>query len=239
MVMKQLLTDQKGVTPVRLIVFALLFACLALDAGLAQESSLNVRGPKTEEYLISPGDQLEIRFFYSPELNEAVTVRSDGVISTQLIGDIKVSDLSPKQASTLLEQRYSSELVDPKIDVLVHSSARQRIFVDGEVGRPGAVDLVGPLTIAQAIASGGGLTSSARATSVLVIRHSAPQDPPKVIVVNLKSILKRSPNAEDVALHPYDIVYVPSSRIGNVNRFVDLYFRKNLPVYFGLSWAPF
>ena len=215
----------------RSIAFALLLVYLALDAGSAQESPLNIRNPNPEEYSISPGDQLEIRFFYSPELNESVTVRSDGVISTQLIGDVKVSSLSPKQASELLEERYSSELVDPKIDVFVHSSARQRIFVDGEVGHPGVVDLVGPLTIAQAIASGGGLTASARATSVLVIRHPTPQDPPKVIVVNLKSILKRSPNGEDVALRPYDIVYVPTSRIGNVNKFVDCTFQESAGIF--------
>lgn len=223
----------------RSIVFALLLVYFAIDTVSAQVNTLNIRNPNPEEYSISPGDQLELRFFYSPELNESVTVRSDGVISTQLIGDVKVSNLSPKQASKLLEDRYSSQLVDPKIDVFVHSSARARIFVDGEVGHPGALDLVGPLTIAQAIASGGGLTASARATSVLVIRHMTPQDPPKVIVVNLKDILKRSPNGEDVALRPYDIVYVPTSRIGNVNRFVDSYFRKNLPLYVGLSWAPF
>jgi polysaccharide biosynthesis/export protein len=72
-----------------------------------------------------------------------------------------------------------------------------------------------------------------------VIRHVTPLEPPKVIVVNLKDILKRNPNGEDVALHPYDIVYVPTSRIGNVNKFVDEYVRKNLPMYIGLSWAPF
>ncbi len=216
----------------------LILLCMTLVACVSQEPAANSRNVQSETYLIAPGDQLEIKFFYTPELNEKVAVRPDGVIGMQLIGDVHVAGKSPEEATALLQRRYSSELVDPKIDVLVRSFARQRVFVDGQVGRPGVVELVGPLTVAQAIASGGGMLSSARTTSVLIIRHTEPHEPPKVIVVNLKNILKHSPSADDITLHPYDIVYIPNSRIGNVNKFVDLYLRRNLPMYFGLSWLP-
>jgi protein involved in polysaccharide export with SLBB domain len=88
-------------------------------------------------YIIQPGDQLDIKFFYNPELNENVTVRPDGLISLQLVDEVHASGLTPAQLDDLLTQKYSRELKKPMVTVIMRSFTMQRVYVGGEVNRQG------------------------------------------------------------------------------------------------------
>jgi len=182
-----------------------------------------------EEYLIQRGDQLDVKFFYNTQLNEQVTVRPDGRISLQLVGEIKAAGLTPAQLTDLLTGKYAAELNDPKITVIVRSFNTQRIYVDGEVNTPGMVNLVAPTTVLQSISQAGGLKDSARINEVILIRRGADK---KITAtqLNLEKALDGSDAKQDAVLLPQDIVYVPKSHIANVNMWVDQYIRKNLPV---------
>lgn len=184
-----------------------------------------VSGP---EYRVQVGDRLEIKFFYSPELNEQVIVRPDGRISLQLIPDIEVANLTLEALSKQLTKRYAADLNDPQVTVIVREFGLQRVFVDGEVGTPGVVPLLGRMTALQAIALAGGMRDTARATDVVIIRRG-PANEPVILRVDLKKARDGSNLAQDIGLAPLDILYVPRSRIANVNLFVDQYIRKVLP----------
>lgn len=185
-------------------------------------------GASAPGYRVQVGDRLEIKFFYSPELNEQVIVRPDGRISLQLIPDLEVANLTLEALSKQLTERYSTDLNNPQVTVIVREFGLQRVFVDGEVGTPGVVPLLGQMTALQAIALAGGMTETARATEVVVIRRG-PASEPVVLRVDLKKARDGSNLAQDIGLAPLDIIYVPRSRIANVNLFVDQYIRKVLP----------
>jgi protein involved in polysaccharide export with SLBB domain len=198
---------------------------IAPQGGPADGAAGRAPGP---EYRIQIGDQLEVKFFYSPELNERVTVRPDGRISLQLIPEVVAADLTLAMLARELTERYSADLNQPQVTVIVREFGSQRVFVDGEVGTPGMVPLVGRMTVLQAISQAGGMKDTARPGEVLVIRRG-PAGTPVALRADLKQARDGRNLAQDVSLAPQDIVFVPRSRIANVNLFVDQYIRKVLP----------
>ena len=198
----------------------------------APGTKIGLVGPAiSEEYIIQPGDLLEIKFFYNPEMNDGMTVRPDGRISMQLIGDVMAYGRSPNDLSILLRQKYDKELKNPEITVIVRSFG-SRIYVDGEVKKPGELELLRPLTVMQAIARAEGLTDKAW-KEALVIRRIKGKEP-LVMMLDLDDVLTGRDFSQDVGLVPFDIVYVPRSPIANVNLWVHQYIRANIPVTFGL-----
>ena len=99
-----------------------------------------------KQYLIEPGDSLEVRFFYYSELNDRVTVRPDGRIKLQLIPEVSAAGLTVKEFNAKLIQLYAGCIRYPEISVTMRSFAGQRIFVGGEVGSPQIISLINRLT---------------------------------------------------------------------------------------------
>jgi polysaccharide export outer membrane protein len=178
-------------------------------------------------YLIKVGDSLDIRFYKTPELNIEVLVRSDGKISLELIGDVQAAGLRPEELSAVLTEKYSSELTEPRVSVIVRSFGGT-IYVGGEVRTPSGVPYATGLTALQAIDGAGGFLDSARKTNVVLIRREGEQY--KGYTLALTKTLTGEDFDQNVRLQPYDIIHVPRSRISNVNVFVEQYIRNNLPV---------
>lgn len=219
-----------------LMFLILLTACTAKNIVPAEQAGSQITAYPLEQYLIQTGDQLDIKFFYNPELNEQVVVRPDGRISLQLAPEIMASGLTPAQLTDTLEKTYAKELTNPGITVIVRSFSSQRVYVDGEVNKPGMINLAGPLTVLQSISEAGGLKETATTSQVLIIRK-AKDDKPIAIAVNLGDIRSAADGSRDILLAPYDIVYVPKSTIANINQFVDQYIRRNIPIPFGITYG--
>src|SRR5882757_183605 len=82
-------------------------------------------------YRVQIGDVLDIKLFQNPELNDEVTVRPDGMISTAVAEDVAAYNRSPTEISADLRTRYRSNLTNPQISVVLHSFAPNRIYVGG------------------------------------------------------------------------------------------------------------
>ncbi len=166
-----------------------------------------------EHYIIHSGDELSIKFFFNPELNEEnLIVRPDGYISLQLVHEVKAANLTPLQLKQLLEKKYVGQLKNPEIAVIVRSvRAPYRIYVDGQVRTPGEYEIVGSLSVLQAIARAGGMMQdTAKTSDVKVIRRD--QDGQAFVInVDLDSALNGGDLSQDIRLLPYDFVYVPRS----------------------------
>lgn len=188
------------------------------------------------EYRIQPGDQLDIKFFYNPELNEQIIVRPDGKVSLQLVTEMMAAGMTPGELTNQLKQAYGVELKRPEVAVIVRTFNDQRIYVDGEVLRPGVVTLPGPMTVLQAISQAGGMKETARLNEVIVIRKNSVEKP-TTLVVNLEDAIEGTDLQQDIRVMPHDIVFVPRSAIGNVNVWVDQYIRRNIPIPVGLGWG--
>ena len=189
--------------------------------------------PLIEEYRIQPHDELDVKFFFNPELNEEkLPVRPDGRISLQLAGEVMAAGRTPAELTNQLKVLYNEELKKPELTVIVKSFAQHRVYVDGAVEHPSEVEIRGSLTPLQAIASAGGVKDTGQLQEVLIIRRG-PKSHPLVFKVDLEDILQGNHKQADIRLAPYDVVYVPQSAIADVNQFVNLYIRKNIPIGFG------
>jgi polysaccharide biosynthesis/export protein len=178
-----------------------------------------------QEYRIQVGDHLDIKFFYDKELNEQVLVRPDGRISLQLVDEVKVIDMTPAELRAQLMEKYAKELVKPELTVIVKSVGGNKIFVDGEVSKSTVIDLVGPMTVMQSIAAAGGFKDTARRDEVILIRRGTDHNP-AVTTLNMAKVIDGTDLSQDLPVTPYDIVYVPKSKIANVNLWFEQYLSK-------------
>ena len=182
------------------------------------------------QFVILPGDTLSVKLFYNPELNEEVTVRPDGRISLQLVNEIIAAGRTPSQLTEILSEQYRKELKTPQVTVIVRSFSGHKIYVNGEVNKPGDFVVTTSVTLLQAIASAGGLKETAENNQVIIIRKTSAAKP-LIIIADVEAAIEGRDLTQDIALLPFDIVYVPRSNIANVNQWVDQYIRKNLPFY--------
>lgn len=179
-------------------------------------------------YRIKIGDTLDIRFYKTPELNVEVPVRSDGMISLELLGDVHAAGMAPQMLAGTLTEQYGKELTEPRVTVIVRGFGGQ-VFVQGDgVARPAAVAFADGLTVLQAIAGAGGMNDVARRSNVVLIRREDGEW--KGYTLDLRKPLMGEDFNQDVQLQASDIVYVPRKRISNVNLFVRQYIRDNFPV---------
>jgi protein involved in polysaccharide export with SLBB domain len=200
----------------------LLIGCASQSSNIKQVTPLSAARTQTQfAYTIQAGDQLDIKFFYNPELNENVIVRPDGMISLQLIDEIKAAGLKPAELDSKLTELYSRELRKPVLTVIVRSFTRQRVFVGGEVNTPGLITLPADMTVLQAIFESGGFRETADPKATMIIRKGENAQPVH-IAVDLAAVMNADGGA-DFQLMADDIVYVPKSAIANANKFIDEY----------------
>lgn len=206
-----------------------IFGCGSHQAAIPDNlnfAPINTMSQSFVEYRIKPGDQLDIKFFYNPELNETFPVRPDSKISLQLIGDVNVAGQTASELAAILKERYSTYLQNPATTVIVKSFTGQQVFVDGEVVHPGSVDIASGLTAWQAIIKAGGFNETATRESVIVIRQGK-DNKPIPYRLDLKSTSLDQPQVV-FQLQPYDIVFVPKTWIAEADKFASQYIEKLL-----------
>jgi protein involved in polysaccharide export with SLBB domain len=181
----------------------------------------------TPPYRIRIGDQLAIRFYKTPELDvEAVPVRNDGMISIAPLGDVEAAGKRPDELGKYLSEQYSGELSNPRVTVIIKNFGGQ-VFVEGMVASPSAHYYVSGLTALQAIALAGGFRDEAMLDNAILIRKE--DDQYKGYRMHLDEVLRGHNPESDVELLPGDIVYVPRSKIADVNLFMKQYITNNIP----------
>ncbi|HYF20667.1 MAG TPA: polysaccharide biosynthesis/export family protein [Ramlibacter sp.] len=228
-----------SIRPYRLMPAApVVVATLLAAAGLAGCSTTQVQGlpdaqalPTMDEpaaasasaYRIRAGDNLDIKFFYTRELNESIKVRPDGFISLQLVDEVKAEGLTPQELKTALMARYAEHLKSPVLSVLVREFTAFRAYVGGEVGEPQLVPLEGGVTPLQAIMRARGARTTADLKSVILIRKGPRGEPIPYRLDLSDDALTSAKRDAQVALQPSDVLYVPRSPIANANLFVQQY----------------
>jgi len=172
----------------------------------------------------------------APELNRTVTVQADGRVSLALLPPVMVADRSILDAETLVSQAYSSQLLRPAVNIDVKTPTPLKVFVGGEVDKPGVYDMPGDINALQAIIMAGGFKSSGKRSEVVVIRRGA-DGRAMLRTVNLITGLTDPARTTLVPLRRFDVVYVPRTGISEVGLFVQQYLRDTLPVQLGFSYA--
>jgi len=176
-------------------------ATLAAQARAVQEANKG-----SEIQTVREGDVLKISFPGAPALDTQQTVRRDGRVTLNVVGEFKAVGLTPAEMEKQLAQLYSSQLVEKEVTVTVVSSSFS-VYVGGAVLRPGKVISDHPLTLLEAIMESGGWDAmKADIRQVRVIRNVGGHT--VNLTVNLKDTVEGVQN-ESFNLKPSDIVYVP------------------------------
>jgi len=176
---------------------------------------------------LSPGDVVNIQFSYTPQLNETQTIRPDGFISLQLVGEVHIWGKTPAEVRDLLIERYEPHLKDADIAVIVRSLRNRRVFVGGQVMKPGVVQMPGDLTTLEAIMEAGGFDlREADVRNVVVIRHKG--DKRHGYLLDLDPVLMGE-TTQPFYLEMKDIVYVSRTRIAEVIQWVDQHINQLVP----------
>ena len=157
-------------------------------------------------YIIGPDDVLQITVWKEQTLSGTFPVRPDGMISMVLLGDVKAAGVTTAELTTTLTTMYKKYVQDPIVTVAVAQDTSQRIFVVGEVGHVGPVQITPGMTVLQAIATAGGVTPYAHKNRIYILRGA--QGKQEKIPFNYKAAF-RGDNSQDIALKPNDTVVVP------------------------------
>ncbi len=170
-------------------------------------------------YKIQAGDEFDVSYRYTPELNQAVTVEPDGFINLDPTGAIKVSGLTLEQATELIIGLASKHLHDPKVMLTLKEFHKPYYVVAGEVKHPGRFDMDQPTTALQAVLVAGGMDATARSSQVILFRRLNADDD-EVHVLDLHNVKKRSDLEHDIMLEPGDMLLIPRDRIAKMDRII-------------------
>lgn len=185
------------------------------------------------DYRFYPGDELEVTVPSAAELNKSVVVQPDGRVALPLIAPVMAADRTIGELEAAITQAYSSQLLRPQVQVSIKSTAPLKVFVGGEVGNPGAFDMAGDSDALRAIIQAGGFKTSAKRTSVVIIRRG-PNGRAMLRTANLLSGMTNG-RADLVPLRRFDVVYVPRSGVSEAGLFMQQYFRDLLPISFSYA----
>ncbi|MFC2088642.1 polysaccharide biosynthesis/export family protein [Calditrichota bacterium] len=199
-----------------------------------QEATLKLKlfeQTQVPEYQLGFGDVVEIKFFNNDQFNETVAVRPDGRITMEKIGDIFVTGMTPLQLDTLITKTYADIILNPDVTVFVREFGGYRIYVLGEVNTPGGYPLERNMNLVQALATAGGLKSSAKLGNVMILRQGKKGEV-KVIKIDVDGYLSGDITglmSLNSSLQPHDIIYVTSTFFYDVTTFLKQVYDGLLP----------
>jgi len=163
-------------------------------------------------YVIGPGDTLQISVWRSPELSTTVPVRPDGRISTPLVEDIVAAGQTPAELGRVIESRLKKFVSDPIVTVIVSSFVgpySQQIRIVGEAVTPKALSYSTHMTVLDAMIAVGGLTPYAAGNRAKLVRvvdgHQVS------VTVRLTDLLKDGDMSANADLQPGDIIIIPQT----------------------------
>jgi polysaccharide export outer membrane protein len=196
------------------------------NSGEARPPSLQRRNPR---YQLCKSDVFDLDFPFTPEFNQtAVTVQPDGYVTLRGVGDLHVEGLTVPEATQALRTAYAKILHDPVITIALKDFNKPYFIASGQVAHPGKFDLRGDTTVTQGLAIAGGITDTAKHSQVLLFRRVS-SDWYEVKTINVKRLMLAKDLNEDLHLQPGDLLFVPTSTIAKVKRFVPSY---GLGVYY-------
>lgn len=202
---------------------------------IEQEKALKAAGPSAAskptppppkdtmaDYRIGPGDILNITIWDHPELTipagsyrtpeqSGNLVAEDGTIYYPYVGTLKVAGMTPREVRVVLAQRLAKAIEKPQVDVRVISFRSKRVYVVGEVAKPGQLEVNDvPMSILDAVNRAGGFTKDADYSEVLLTRGNTTWR------VDLQSLYDEGVIAQNVMMQPDDIVNVPDRSLNKV-----------------------
>ena len=170
-------------------------------------SFLVISNAFAEEYLLNPGDQLEISVWGEEALQKEVLVLPDGSISFPLVGVLHAAGSTAAQLQQTITKRLKAYIPEAEVTVSVNQPSGYRIYVIGKVTNPGAYQPSGPIDILQALSLAGGLDRFAVKDKIKVLRRSNGRQ--SAIPFNYDKVIEGKNLESNIILLRGDTVLVP------------------------------
>jgi polysaccharide export outer membrane protein len=159
------------------------------------------------EYKIGPQDVLRIDVWKEAEISRIAPVRPDGRISLPLVNDVQAAGLTATQLAAVISDGLKKYITNPQVTVGVTEINSRRVYVTGEVTKPGAFALLPNMTVLQALSSSGGFSQFAKIKSIYVLRT---EDGKQVRhPFNYKEVVSGKKPELNIQLLPGDVIVVP------------------------------
>ncbi len=229
--MNKLRYKEEGLTRMRPFAYGVVLLALWLS-GCAHTASHTTLAAQAEvfqsteryrkEYVLAPGDQVDVVVYRNPELSRQAVVLYDGFISLPVLDRIEAAGLTVTELDDLLTRRYSERLVDPEVTVIIQRAHEPMVYVAGEVGTVRAVPLREAHTAAQALAQCGGANRSGAKRRIAIVRLD---DEGRLCAYVLERS-SRGPASfylalQNTPLQADDVVVVPESHRSQFVRFIE------------------
>jgi len=189
---------------IRLVVVFLGFviAVVAGDPGCAQDGV-----ESDSKYTVLPGDVLQVSVWKEPDLQLQVLVRPDSAFSFPLAGDISTKGRSVVELQAELAQRLRRYISDPEVTISVSEVLGNKVYVIGQVNRPGVFVVNPNVDVIQALSMAGGLTAFANTNDIKILRRTGARQ--TAIAFKYNDVMKGIDLNQNIILHSGDIVVVP------------------------------
>jgi polysaccharide biosynthesis/export protein len=171
----------------------------------ARTSAVGV--PVPPDYVIGPDDQLSVVFWRDKDMSSDVTVRPDGKITLPLLNDIQAAGLRPDQLRDKVAEEAKRYVEDPQPTIVVTKINSRKVFITGQVAKPGPYSLMAPTTVLQLISMAGGLTDYAHSKKISIMRTENGRQ--IAYHFNYKDIAAGKNMKQNIELKPGDTVVVP------------------------------
>jgi len=192
-----------------LVILAALTGCTTKYADLKNFVPAHDQDVAATSYRIEAPDVVAIDSPSAAEIDgELQPVRSDGKISLRLLGEVKVSGLTPRELAAKLEDLLARYYVDPKVNVHIAGHQSKKIYVFGQIGNGGAMPFTGRDTVLDVLAKASP-TSLAWGAQVKVIRPNALPQERHEVVVDIDKMMQTGDLQSNFLLKEGDIIYVP------------------------------
>jgi len=167
-----------------------------------------VRPATPNGYVIGVDDVLSILFWRDKDLSAPdITVRPDGKVTLPLLNDVQAAGLTPEQLRDTVLDAARKYVEDPNPTVIVKEIKSRKVFITGQVEKPGPYPFNGTVTVLQLIATAGGLRDFADGKNISVIRVRDGKQ--AVFEFNYQDLLKKRYLSQNIELTPGDTVVVP------------------------------
>lgn len=165
----------------------------------------NPAGASPEGFVIGPDDVLSIVFWRDKDMSTQVTVRPDGKISLPLLNEVQAAGLTPADLRAHLVDESKRFFENPNVTVVVNQINSRKVFITGQVAKPGHYVITAPTTVLQLISMAGGLKDFADSKNIMILRHESGQT--SSYSFNYREIRRNL--RQNIELKPGDTVVVP------------------------------
>jgi polysaccharide export outer membrane protein len=163
--------------------------------------------PTPPDYVIGPDDMLTIIFWREKDMSGDVQVRPDGKISLPLINEVQASGLTPEQLRLTVTEAAGKFVEDPAVTVVVKGINSRKVFMLGQIGKPGPFPLGGPTTVLQMIAIAGGVGEYSKSDKIVIMRVENGKTVSHKF--NYKDVTEGKNLQQNIDLKPGDTIIVP------------------------------